>query len=171
MTTSHDTVSAEVKVFRRLASMVDQVLATNLEGVTHEESLIQPTPPANCLNWVMGHLLNVYNMALVELGQEPVMDQKALARYARGAPPLEKPSDALDFTSLRAAWNEAVRRIDAALAGLTEETLNRPAPQGPPMQPGDTLREVIATLLFHQSYHVGQTGVLRRATGKPGAIK
>lgn len=165
-----ETVS-EVEVFRQQAGMAHHVVRTNLDGVTQEESLIQPQPGGNCLNWVLGHLLCIYGKVLPMLGQEPVMAEEALKRYDRGSSPLVDPADALEFQELRAAWDETAKRIDAGLAGLTPEILDRPVPRSPSGNPNETVRSLVATILFHQAYHAGQTGVLRRITGKEGAIR
>jgi uncharacterized damage-inducible protein DinB len=49
--------------------------------------------------------------------------------------------------------------------------LERPAP-GPDSdgELTETVRSLLGTILFHQAYHSGQTGLLRRIAGKPGAI-
>ena len=36
--------------------------------------------------------------------------------------------------------------------------------------PDDTVGSQLATFVFHECYHVGQTGVLRRVVGKSGVI-
>lgn len=162
----------ELDIFRRQAQGVDRTVKVNLAGITHEESLIQPEPGGNCLNWVLGHLLSIYNQALPLLGQTPVTDQATIERYKRGSDPITGTTDARRFEELQAEWDETVKRVDAGLAGLTPETLDRPAPQGSaPTEPGDKVRHTLSTLMFHQGYHAGQTGVLRRLTGKSGAIK
>lgn len=165
-----ETVS-EIEVFRQQARMTHSVVRKNLEGVTQEESLIQPQPEGNCLNWVVGHLLCIYNKALPRLGQQPVPEAGDLKRYDRGASPLEDPADALDIQKLLTAWDEATQRVDAGLAGLTAEILDQPVPNSPSGNPNETVRSLLATILFHQAYHAGQTGVLRRITGKEGAIR
>ena len=35
----------------------------------------------------------------------------------------------------------------------------------------ETVGSNLATFVFHECYHVGQTGVLRRVAGKPGVVK
>ena len=162
----------ELDIFRRQARGVNRTVTINLAGITHEESLIQPEPGGNCLNWVLGHLLSIYNQALPLLGQQPVLDEPTIQRYKRGSDPVTNPAEASQFEDLLTAWDETVRRIDAGLAGLTPEALDRPAPQGSgPSEPGDKVRDTLSTLMFHQGYHAGQTGVLRRRVGKAGAIK
>jgi uncharacterized damage-inducible protein DinB len=164
-----DTVS-ELELFRQQARMAHRVVRMNVEGLTHEESLIQPRPDGNCLNWIVGHLVWVYAGALPMLQQESPIAQGPLSRYARGAPPLRDPVEARDFADLVAAWDEATRRVDAGLAGLPADALGRPAPQSPSNDPNETIRSLLATICFHQAYHAGQTGVLRRVIGRPGAI-
>ncbi|MDB4951532.1 MAG: hypothetical protein JWM27_4181 [Gemmatimonadetes bacterium] len=161
---------AEVEVFRSQARMTQQVVRMNTAGLTHEESLIQPDPAGNCLNWVVGHVLWVYNQVLGLLQQERVMPEAALKRYERGSPPIHRADEALDLDEMMATWDETARRVDAGLAGLTREVLDRPAPMSPSGNPDETVRSLVATVMFHQAYHAGQTGLLRRLAGKEGAI-
>jgi uncharacterized damage-inducible protein DinB len=39
-----------------------------------------------------------------------------------------------------------------------------------PLMP-KTLRSLLTKIVVHESYHVGQLGVLRRAAGKEGSIR
>jgi uncharacterized damage-inducible protein DinB len=170
MSTAVSETVSEVEVFRHQARATRHVVRVNVDGVTHEESLIQPAPGGSCLNWVVGHLLTTYNQSLPMLGQEPVMEKGALKRYARGSAPLQDPAEARDFQELLTAWEEANERFDAGLARLTAEVLDRPAPRSPSNDPKETVRSLLAVILFHQAYHAGQTGLLRRIAGKDGAI-
>jgi uncharacterized damage-inducible protein DinB len=170
MTTATSETVSEVGVYRHQAGMVREVVRRNVEGLTQEESLLQPNPGGNCLNWIVGHLLSIYEDTLRLIGQEPVMKEGALKRYARGTPPLQDPAEALELRELMATWNEVTQRIDAGLAGLTAETLDRPAPHSPSNNPNETVRSLLTTIFFHQAYHAGQTGILRRLAGKEGAI-
>jgi uncharacterized damage-inducible protein DinB len=131
---------------------------------------VAPQPGGNRLNWVLGHLLSVYDGFLPLLKQEPVIGAATLKRFARGAPPLENPADAMDFPRLQAAWNQASDRVDAGLARLDPDTLEQPVPNSPSGNPDETVRSLITTVMFHQAYHAGQTAVLRRIAGREGAI-
>jgi hypothetical protein len=162
---------SESEVFRNIARTTHKVVRLNIEGLTHQDSLIQPTPGGNCLNWVMGHLVCVYDQVLPIVGQKPVMESGALKKYGRGAPPLKNSSEAVDLRELMSAWDEASRRIDDGLASLTPEALDAGAPFSPSNDPGETVRSLLATVFFHQAYHAGQTGILRRIAGKDGAIR
>ncbi len=141
-----------------------------MRGLTHADSLVQPQPGGNCLNWVLGHLLSVYDGFLPMLGQEPVLGTTTLEHYARGAKPITDPNEALDFSKLLAAWGQANERVEAGLAALSPESLDQPA-SSPTGNPNETVRTLITTVMFHQAYHAGQTALLRRLTGHEGAIK
>ncbi|HKU62536.1 MAG TPA: DinB family protein [Gemmatimonadales bacterium] len=159
------------ELFRHQARMVRQVVGMNLAGVTHEESLAHPSGGGNSINWVLGHLLWVYEGALPLVGQRPVLGRDAVARYARGGAALVEGEEPLPLAELQAAWDQAADRIDQGLAALPDDALDRPAPFSPSNNPEETVGSLIATVLFHQTYHGGQLGVLRRVAGKPGAIR
>ncbi len=77
---------------------------------------------------------------------------------------------ALELRDLLAGFDEASRRFDAGLAGVNPETLDQLAPGSPSGNPNETVRSLLSTIAFHQAYHAGQTGLLRRLAGKEGAI-
>ncbi len=168
------TVSApanEIEVLRQQNRMTHQVVRRNTDGISHAESLLAPHPAGNCMNWVVGHLLCVYNNVLPGIGQTAVMEKAELARYDRGSAPLQPAGEAMDFGALLVAFDKAVDRFDAGLSNLTTAVLDQKAPFSPTNNPDETMRSLITTVLFHQSYHAGQTGILRRVAGKPGAIR
>jgi uncharacterized damage-inducible protein DinB len=171
MTASASNLTSTIDVLRHQAGMVHQVVRINVDGVTQAESLIQPQAAGNCLNWVVGHLLAVYHNALPLLGQEPVIAPNVIQRYNRGSAPLLNDAEALDISELMTAWDECCKRVDAGLAGLSDDTLAEPAPMSPTNNPDETIGSLLSTVCWHQAYHAGQTGILRRVAGKPGAIK
>jgi hypothetical protein len=159
-----------VEVFRDQARITAGIVHLNVAGVTQSESLFQPRPAGNCLNWVVGHLVWVYELTLPSLGEELVLAVGALERYARGGAPLSDAAEALDLDELMGAWDEASRRIDAGLLRLTAAALDAPAADYPGAGPDDTVRSHLSGILFHQAYHAGQLGTLRRLIGKEGAF-
>lgn len=171
MTTPASHFSITTDVLRHQAGMVHQVVKINVDGFTQSDSLIQPQPAGNCLNWVVGHLLAIYHQVLPLLGQEPVIENSVIQRYNRGSAPMLNGAEALDISGMMAAWDECCMRVDAGLAGLSDETLATPAPMSPTGNPDETIGSLLSTVCWHQAYHAGQTGILRRIAGKPGAIK
>ncbi len=87
MTTTAAETSGEVRVLRHQVRAIHWVVKQNVDGLTQEESLIQPQPGGNCLNWNVGHLLCVYDQILPMLGQTPVLGVDTLqAIWARHGP-------------------------------------------------------------------------------------
>ena len=144
------------------------LLRMNLEGVTHEESLIGPAAGGNCLNWVVGHLVTAYNNLLPGIGGQPVWDEARQAVYDRGAEPITAEA-ALPLEQLLADYEEAHARVVGRIAELTDDELAAPAHFSPIQNPDETIGSLIDLVAFHQSYHTGQTGLLRRIAGHEGA--
>jgi hypothetical protein len=164
--TQQPSVAKEMAILRRQGQGVARTVVINLDGITHEESLIQPHPGGNCINWVLGHLLSIYNQVLPLLGETPATDPDTIERYKRGSQAMTNPTEARRFEELRSEWDETVKRVDAGLAGLTTEQLDQLAPPGPPLVPGDRVRDLLSVVLFHQGHHAAQTGVLGWRGGK-----
>jgi uncharacterized damage-inducible protein DinB len=165
------TQSPRADLFRRHANRVRKVVGLNLTGVTHEESLAHPPGGGNSINWVLGHLLWTYEGALPLLGSEPVLPKGTVERYARGSAQLAEGEEPLPLAELQAAWDRAAERVDQRLAVLADDALDRSAPFSPSNDPNETVGSLIDTILFHQTYHCGQLGVLRWVAGKAGAIR
>ena len=165
-------MTPEVDLLRQQARTIHQVVLDNVAGLTHEDSLTQPVPSGNCLNWVLGHLVLIDQRILRRLEQPAVISPDALARYGRESLPLTDPSEAVPFPMLVDAWATSAPGIDAGLAALSPAALeSRVGPTPANNNPTDTVCTLLTFLMFHQAYHAGQTGILRRLAGKPGAIK
>ncbi|HEU4800079.1 MAG TPA: DinB family protein [Gemmatimonadales bacterium] len=163
--------TAEIEVLQLITRSSNAVVQANVAGITHDESLVQPQPGGNCLNFILGHLVATYDGALSMVGQEPVLPQEEISRYNRGSEPVTDSGEAIDFGRLLSAWDEASRRFDAGLATVSPEFLDQKAGFSPSGNPDETNRSLLATIAFHQAYHAGQTALSRRLVGKPGAIK
>ena len=145
--------------------MCRSTVRANLGGITHEESLRQPTPAGNCANWVLGHLVAVRSGFLPVFGGEAVWGDADCARYDRHGPPITRAEDALPLEEIWRAFEESQDRLLSAVSELTPAQL---AAQSP-IDPSQTVGAILATLGFHDAYHAGQTGMLRRLLGKPPA--
>jgi hypothetical protein len=106
-------VSNEIEVLRHQARVTQRVMRLNVEGISHEESLIQPQPAGNCLNWVIGHLVVSYELIFPLLGQKPVMGEGRLKPYGRHSSPLKDSAEAVALQELLAAFDKASERVDA----------------------------------------------------------
>ncbi|NIM49912.1 MAG: DUF664 domain-containing protein [Gemmatimonadales bacterium] len=163
--------TASVDALVRQLDTIYYVVKANTEGLTHQDSLVQPTPGGNCLNWVMGHVLTARNGALELLGKEPIWDEATAAPYKRGSPALTDPSEAVPFDRIMADYDRSQELIIQGMRELTPERLAQKVPSVPTGERQEAVGMVLADIVFHDAYHAGQTGTLRHIAGKAGAIR
>lgn len=138
-------------------------LTANLEGITEDEALTWPKEGGNCINWVLGHIVYTRKVAMSEFDGEKVPDDDPYTCYIsefQSGEPVEAKEHEADFlplerliTDLHATQEPLLKAINAVDTSNAE------------------LVETLATLGFHESYHAGQVGLLRRVLGKEGKIK
>ena len=138
-----------------------RVLHRNLEGIRHEESLKAPKDGGNSLNWVLGHLLSTRNLVLDLLGQSAVISPEEAQAYR---PDGGDPSHFLKLENLKLALDRSQELINTGFQKLSPEAASTPAY-------GSTVGEMLAVLAFHEGYHGGQIGIIRRSLGHEGVIK
>jgi hypothetical protein len=141
-----------------------QVLKLNLDGITHADSLVQPRPFGNCINWIMGHLVVQRSTILTMVGEKPIWGDAEIALYKRGTPPITDGAKALPFDRIMADLDRSQEILIPALARMTPEQLAHGDANG-------TLGDKLGFLQFHEAYHAGQIGLLRRLVGKEGKIQ
>jgi len=146
------------------------VLKKNTDGLSHEQSLTLPQPGGNCMNWVVGHIVSARNGFLQVLGEEPIWTEEASKPYLRGGEPMTDGSNAHEFSSMLADLDTSQERILNGLKRFDPDRLGEKAPFSPVNNEDETLGSLLAGLAFHESYHAGQTGVLRRVLGLEGVI-
>jgi hypothetical protein len=143
----------------------------NLDGVTDEEALVGPDEKGNCINWIVGHLLHARAGLLDLLGAEPPFAKDKYERYERSSGPVEGPSGTVPLSEMTDDLAATAEPLEAALGDLTDDFLAREAPIKPTGNEDETMGSLLAGLAFHESYHAGQLGLLRRIGGREGALK
>jgi len=145
------------------------VVRANVGEITHEESLKQPSPAGNCVNWVLGHLVATRSGFLRALGGEPVWGDADCERYDRHGAPIKSASEAKPLEEIWQAYEASQQRLRKTVSELTAQQLAEKAPFSPSNSPDETVGSLLAVFAFHDAYHTGQTGILRRIVGKPPA--
>jgi uncharacterized damage-inducible protein DinB len=144
-----------------------QVMAANLEGMTPDHSLAQPSPGGNCANWILGHLTDVQNGVMRLLGEEPVWESEQLRRASFD--PITEVDQAIDWDTLRERFLGSRDRCLAAISRMSDDKLAETVPH--PFGGTCARSELLNVLAFHQTYHAGQVALARRAAGLEGVIK
>lgn len=147
---------------------LNSILRAQTGDLDQEESLFQPPEGANCINWIVGHIVTSRNELLELLGRPPIWDAELRARYGQGSPPVTEAGPGVaDIGKLVADYDATQEPILEALAAITAEELAVKVPWF-----GGELDKsgAIAGFLFHEAYHVGQTGLVRRLLGRASAV-
>ena len=140
----------------------------NLDGMSAEDSVAQPSPGGNCANWILGHVVGAHNAAMGLVNQAPVLESDDLARAATD--PITSADEALDWDEMVSSLLDSESRFMAGLKALTEQQLDEEGFTDP--FGNQTTRGALLNLLaVHQNYHAGQLGLSRRLAGLPGAIR
>ncbi len=147
------------------------VFNANLAGLSEEDGLLQPVPGGNGLNWVAGHIVGSRGSTLELLGQERPFAADKYARYERGSDAVVIGEGTVPLAEIMADFLATGDGLKIGLAGLTRERLGEKSPFSPANNPEETIGSLLVGLAFHESYHCGQLGVLRRMAGVEGAIK
>jgi uncharacterized damage-inducible protein DinB len=151
---------------RQFAAMY-ATAASNLDGFTQERSLVQPGPGGNCANWILGHMVSVHNGVMRLVGETPVWENDQLARA--GWNPITDPSQAIEWNTLREHFLDSRERCVDAISKMSDAALADAVPN--PFGGNTTRGELLSSLSYHQAYHVGQLGIVRRIAGLEGKVK
>jgi len=150
------------------AAEMSAILARNLsilgrqtEGLTHADSMLQLPFRGNCLNWVLGHILVSRDYMLRLAGATPLWDETRSAPYGYGSEQMAADAGAVDMHTILADLQRSQKRLAAAMAALDEDALDASSGE----RDGESLRERLAFMTWHDGYHTGQTEYLRQLAG------
>ena len=152
-----ETKSNDIEIIKNQVASTYYVITSNIDGITHEESMIFPNGEANCMNWILGHLIYIRNPFLNILGEESVWDSEKFSGYNRGEIALDRKDEFVNFEELKSYLKQSQDTLEVKLNSIES------------FKP-EMIKD-ISTLSLHEIYHSGQLGYLRRILGKPGAIK
>jgi hypothetical protein len=147
--------------------LTHQLIRMQTDGLSHKDSLLQPPFRGNCLNWVLGHILEGRDTALTLLGESPVWDKEVVSRYGRGSEPITQDERALPLEKLLEGLDRSQERIEAALTCITPEGLATVVPYRGSQCP---VGQALASQHWHETYHTGQLELLRQLAGTDDAI-
>ena len=140
-----------------------RIVQRQTRGLSHSDSLIQPPVRGNCLNWVLGHLAVNRDRVITLLGSEPLLTDEQRSLYESESNPITSETDnPLELGSLLAILERGQDLIDRRIADLPEAKLNH-SPEG--SKTSQTLGQILFGLYFHDTFHTGQTELLRQLAG------
>lgn len=142
------------------------VIQKQLDGITHDESVLQLPFRGNCLNWVLGHILESRQEVLELLGREPIMTGAERAWYGFGSEPVTNGEQCVRLERLLEILEESQQQILASLEAMSDDDLQVIVDA----EKQQTLEERLSFLQFHETYHTGQLEPLRQLAGKNDSV-
>jgi uncharacterized damage-inducible protein DinB len=139
------------------------LLLNCLEGLSDPEAQTRLAAGGNSITFLAGHLADSRHFLAGRL-DHPLPNP--LARYFADVRSIDDISEWPPLTELRTAWTSISAHLDQVLSDLTTAELDRPNVHRFPVDDGSRLG-MIAFLVQHDSYHLGQVAFLRRQLGKP----
>ncbi|HEX5010492.1 MAG TPA: DinB family protein [Planctomycetota bacterium] len=158
-------MSAPLQPLAERFAFNDRFLDMLTEGFTDADWLHR-AGPGNHAQWLLGHLASTRRASLRGFG-ETVEEQPWERHFGMGHEPTAA-SDDIAPALLREAFIKNGAELRRWLGGLNEAQAAadfRPFPDG-----SRTVAGVAHFLHFHESYHLGQIGLLRRVCGKAGVV-
>jgi len=144
-----------------------QIIKRQCAGLTHEDSLMQTPFHSNCMNWVLGHVADNRDAVLKLLGSAPAFGDEG-ARYRRNSEPITGEGEGvLPLERLLALLDSGQTQLATVLNNMTPDDLNREVEVFGRKQ---SVGAWLFFLYFHESYHTGQTELLRQVAGKHDKI-
>ncbi len=147
----------------------DMALRLNVKGISNDESIIQPEPAGSCINWIAGHLLATREDIFEILSIEPMQSDEDTEPYRRNSDS-SNTDRFTEFLELLTRFKKSQKLILSRLESLNDEQFAQPMPNDNPDADSAILSGRLLFYHFHEAYHIGQIGVVRRLIGKDGAI-
>jgi uncharacterized damage-inducible protein DinB len=139
------------------------MLDLNSAGLTDELAARRPAEGVASPAWILGHLVKTRRGILKLLGapqpEDPVWD--AYGRHTEGD------QGGLAYSALVEAFKATDAPFKAAIQAIDD--WDRPTPN-PATKTDQPLEQVMAFLFSHESYHLGQLGLIRKLLGLKGAV-
>ena len=147
----------------------DYMVQGHCKDIDHEKSLLVHGAGGNCMNYVLGHIL-LTRESIIEIAiGNWSMPEAGVSLYAAHQDSIDR-TKLLPFEQLVALWIESQHQLMESLSKLTEVRMHEMIPDSPPFRKPDQRGRALHFYHFHETYHVGQLGLLRREAGLPGMI-
>jgi hypothetical protein len=134
------------------------LIHNHVDGISDEESLLQLPFEANCLNWILGHIVSRRNSSLEALGLPGLWDDAITALYHTSSEPIREAAGARRFTDLLADLDRSQQALVGTLAEAADADLDRVVENDRGAKPAV---EHLEGFHWHETYHIGQLDILR----------
>ena len=145
-----------------------RIIELHAEGLSHEDSLAQTPYNINCFNWTVGHIVWYRDVLLEYLGHDRIIPEVTLERYVRESEPIvEDGPGVLPFGELISFARKSQEKLADVLGAMTESDFAAERTEGDRTR---AVGSVVHFNYFHDTYHSGQTEILRQVAGTDDSL-
>jgi uncharacterized damage-inducible protein DinB len=155
-------MTIDLSLLRTVFARNLEVLAGIVDGIDEAAGSISLVSGGSNLHWLLGHLVASRDGLLERLGLARVWDAAVARDFGRGSPGAV-PVVVSPIPEQLARLRVQQARIETALGEIDRSTLERPAGRM-------TVGAWIEFMAWHETYHLGQAMLYRRAAGLPSTI-
>ena len=139
----------------------EYLFAKALDGISEADLFRRPTPATNPILWIAGHMADTRVLALRALHES--FDLNWGDCFQRGCE-LRAAASYPSIAEIAEAMKEIGARLYPLLASIEDEQLAQPA-TGVGVPRAVTLMDEMTLVAWHETYHLGQMGYVRKALG------
>jgi uncharacterized damage-inducible protein DinB len=156
-------MDARVVPLAMLYQLNTDLLLNCLEGLSDREAQTRLEAGGNSVTFLAAHLTDSRHFLVARL-EQPLSNP--LARYLADVRSIDDITEWPSLDEVRTEWLRISAHLQTVLSDLSGDELAEPNVHRFPVE--DTSRlGMIAFLVQHDSYHLGQVAFLRRQLGKP----
>jgi uncharacterized damage-inducible protein DinB len=156
-------MDARVVPLAMLYQLNTDLLINCLDGLSDREAQTRLEAGGNSITFLAAHLVDSRHFLVGRL-ERPLSNP--LAQYLADVRSIDDITEWPSLDELRTEWLKISAHLQAVLSEFNADELDEPNVHRFPVE--DTSRlGMIAFLVQHDSYHLGQVGFLRRQLGKP----
>ncbi len=142
------------------------VTQLNLKDLEPSDTFLASGENGNCINWVLGHILASRDHLLELMGCEPVFGAEGCERYKNGSAAVHGPEDGVEHARLSELFEQSQAAVEAGLDAFDPARFAEEVSWVPGGERKEPLGKMLPGLIFHEAYHAGQIGIIRRLIGK-----
>jgi uncharacterized damage-inducible protein DinB len=134
-----------------------------LDGLSDQQARVRPSSATNNAAYIAAHLVESRHYILTTLGAER---PNPLDRYTGSWKSIEELTEWPSLEETRTAWSAVSEALGERLGNIGTPELDAPITTQLPLET-KTVLGMLTFLVQHDSYHLGQLSLLRKAAGLP----
>lgn len=155
-------MDARIAPLNEVFRLNSRIYLNCLDGMDSDQAFWRPTDRTNSAGYIALHLVDTRHWMAGMIGLK--LSNPMAAFKTEGAKGIDDFRRMPSLDELRSAWKDVTGEIRERLKALVEADLAAPPPWQAPVE-DKTMLGLIAFLMQHDSYHIGQMALLRKQVG------